>query len=262
MGQLREQRDTARKLRRKAWHLAEGLLPYAKATLEIGAEALWPTRCAICDLPGETLCASCAAKLNFIDQNRACPRCGAPFGSVQCCECNAVMLAAAGRSEPPFERAVCALGYDSDAKALVSTYKDHGEQRLAKDMALIMARCIPPAWIEQGASVTFVPATEAALKKRGFDHVQLLSAEIARLVRLPHESIFARPKRLDQRELSRAERLANMRRHLALSPDARVPRCVIIVDDVCTTGATLFAACDALGESPVERIFCLTLARA
>ena len=68
----------------------------ARLTSEALLETLWPTRCAVCDTPGEVLCAPCSLNLSHIDWWRACPRCGAPFGRVQCSECNPVMLGATG----------------------------------------------------------------------------------------------------------------------------------------------------------------------
>ena len=53
-------------------------------------ETLWPTRCALCDTPGKLLCPRCARSLEFIDYYRACPRCGSPWGSLQCDRCNPV----------------------------------------------------------------------------------------------------------------------------------------------------------------------------
>ncbi len=53
-------------------------------------ETLWPTRCALCDTPGKLLCPQCARSLEFIDYYRACPRCGSPWGSLQCDRCNPV----------------------------------------------------------------------------------------------------------------------------------------------------------------------------
>ena len=75
---------------------------YAEAAAQAVAETLWPTRCAICDEPGELLCERCKSELPFIDLWRACPICGAPWGHTQCTECNPVMLAATGREKVAF----------------------------------------------------------------------------------------------------------------------------------------------------------------
>ncbi len=252
---------TTESLRESIRELAHSAAPYVRTTGEILAEALWPTRCAVCDAPGRTLCESCARNLAYIDWNRACPRCGAPFGTVQCCECNPVMLSAAERQELPFERLVSAVSYNDAAKAIASTFKDKGERRLAQDMACAMSRCIPPEWLTQNAVITFVPASKAAFRKRGFDHAELLCKALAEILEIECTSLLARPRSFDQRALSRKQRAENMKGRLELLPEVEVAQNVIVVDDVCTTGATLFAACDALAQGGAQLIRCVTFAR-
>ncbi|MEO2484083.1 double zinc ribbon domain-containing protein, partial [Eggerthella lenta] len=97
---------------------------YGRGAAEAIAETLWPTRCAVCDTPGEVLCAPCSLNLSHIDWWRACPRCGAPFGRVQCSECNDVLMSVAGRDEPPFDACTSAVAFDDAAARIVRTWKD------------------------------------------------------------------------------------------------------------------------------------------
>ena len=240
-----------------------------RLALETIAEALWPTRCAVCDQPGAVLCNACRKTLPFIDAWRACPACGAPFGLVQCSECNPVALASGGRKAPPLSGAASALALDDQAHRIVTAYKDHGERRLASAMAHIMARYIPPSWTAQSPesiALTHIPATTAAVRRRGFDHAELLTSELSHATGFKHEALLARPSSHDQRKLSRQRRQKNMAGRFQTLPGAfpraRPSEAVIIVDDVCTTGATLYAACDALMESGVKTVYGLTFARA
>ena len=224
-------------------------------------ETLWPTRCAVCDAPGELLCNACRAELPFIDLWRACPKCGAPFGSIQCTECCEVMLAEIGRTELPFTAAIQALTLDDRTHRLISVYKDRGERRLAEVIARIIADYLPPEWPERAEAFVWIPATSAAERRRGFDHAELIAEALARELGLPAISLFARPKSRDQRLLSSRERLENMHDCLHLLPDVSPPRSLILMDDVYTTGATMLAACDALSEGGAEEVFCLNAIR-
>ncbi len=231
-------------------------------------ETLWPTRCALCDRPDVLLCDDCRSLLPFIDVWQACPFCGAPFERVQCSSCFSIWHS---EDDPPFVQAVSATMLNDASRRLVLTYKDAGEQRLSFVIAELMAPYIPPAWRACEPVISFVPATQAARERRGFDHAQLLAQSLAEVSGIPCVALFQRPQAEDQRGLGRTQRLQNMEKHLALLPriDRRkLPQRILLIDDVYTTGATMRAACKAIREVAIEAsievplICCLTFARA
>lgn len=230
--------------------------------MDIASEALWPSRCVLCDKPGTVLCAECQRALPFIDSLLACPRCGAAFGRVQCTECNSTMLAPFGYTRPPYDQAASPLILTEAVRRIVVTYKDRGGRGLARPMAELMKRYLFPAWLERRPLITFVPATNAARRRRGFDHAELLARELSWMAGTEFSPALAVPNRRDQRELARAGRIGNMRKSLHTLAGASIAGDVILVDDVCTTGATLFAASEALKAAGAARVFCLTFARA
>lgn len=234
---------------------------YGRAAAEAMAETLWPTRCAVCDEPGEVLCDRCRIRLPYLDWWRACPRCGAPFGRVQCSECNPVILGAAGLTELPFDGCASAAVYGDDVARIVRTWKDAGERRLVEEMATLMARVVPPAWLAERPAVVPVPATSAALRRRGFDHGTELAGAVAAQLGLDTIPLLARPKARDQRALARRGRIANMEGRFRALPGADAPTTALIVDDVYTTGSTLFAATEAIRAAGAHHIYALTFAR-
>ena len=128
-------------------------------------------------------------------------------------------------------------------------------------MAEIMVPYVAPSWREEASAVTFVPASATAYRNRGFDHADLLAHEVAGELGLPCVGMLQRPKSRDQRRLSRTARLANLEGSMSALSEAGIPHTVIMVDDVCTTGATLSAAADALKKAGAETVWCLTFAR-
>ena len=239
---------------------ANELLSLAK---DAALETAWPTRCAICDKPGLLLCQECRKTLPYIDRWSACPRCGAPHGLVQCTECNETVLEHVGRTRYPFESCAQVVTLDERTGRIILTYKDFGEQRLAQTMAALMAYALPHDWRLSLDFVSFIPSSEQAYRKRGFDHMQQLSWWFAKYVRIKHQSLFLRPEKKDQRELSRKERFRNMANSFQLknkaAPDQKA---ILLIDDVFTSGATLSAASDALLEAGAQSVRCLTFARA
>lgn len=236
------------------------------------AELLWPTRCVGCDAPGTLLCDACRARLPLIDQPRACPRCGAPFGELVCTECTSCHADDEGAAPdlsavellPTVLDGVCcagALAWPLDA--LVRTYKDAGERRVAPILADLLAQalCATRAFdVRSVDALVFVPATPAAFARRGFDHMEAVARHLARLLGLPAHDVLARGGVRDQRRLSRADRLANARDDVVCCEELDGAS-VLLVDDVLTTGATLLACARALRWAGASRVAGACVAR-
>lgn len=243
-------------------HISKQVRKALTTAAAVGLETLWPTRCAVCDHHGELLCDDCRQHLPYIDANLACPRCGAPFGATVCTECNDEMLALFQLEQFPFKQMVSAVALTDQSRRLVTVFKDSGEQRLAQEIAHIMAACIPPAWLLQEPLIAFVPATKRALLERGFDHMELVAAALSDEIGIPAAHLLTVGPSQDQRQLGRQQRASNMAQRFAVRPGATVPSAVILLDDVTTTGATLYAAAETLREAGAKNLFALTFARA
>lgn len=226
---------------------------------EVVSETLWPTRCALCDRPQLLLCPDCEGSLPFIDLWRACPYCGAAYGLCQCDQCNPVVLGSIDRRQLPFAGCASAVIFNAETGHLVRTFKDNGEQRLAKVFAAMMARSMPKGW--PISAVGFIPASASAYRQRGFDHGKLLGEAVAAELSLPLVSAFQRPRTKDQRRLSAMDRKRNLASRFSLMSDLSLPSQMLLVDDVLTTGATLGAAADTLLAAGVEAVYGLTFAR-
>ncbi|MGI6104593.1 MAG: ComF family protein [Raoultibacter sp.] len=201
-------------------------------------------------------------ELSYIDHWRRCERCGAPFGAVQCSECNPVVMADLGMKKPPYTACVSVANFDAASARLITTYKDKNEQRLASALGSMMCEVIPPKWLEVNPDmqISFVPASAKALRRRGFDHAELLAREVGWGLSLPVTSLFERPASKDQRSLTRHERIFNMEQRFRVL-EKELPRSILLVDDVYTTGSTLSFASKKLLERGAKSVYCLTFAR-
>ncbi|MDR3053640.1 MAG: ComF family protein [Coriobacteriales bacterium] len=220
-------------------------------------ELLWPTRCIGCEKPGALLCPSCFVALPFIDRALACERCGAPFGTLLCTECNT----ADGPREFAFTQAACAFEFKDIVARMIVAYKDQSERRLAPLLARFVQQALPPEWQRWADAISYIPCDRRALRKRGFDHMQHLAAASADLVGLPAVALLRKGASTDQRKLGRAGREENMT--TAFSADERVamPRHVLLLDDVFTTGATLDAASRVLLAAGAAEVRVASVAR-
>lgn len=266
--------------------LFETIKQSAQLLAYVSAETLWPTRCAICDEVGELICNTCLRKLPYIDQLFCCTTCGAAFRKAICTECNHFILSWKHLDEFPLDGCISAVQLSNDTRRIITCYKDRGEQRLARVIASITADAIPARWISQSVLVP-IPTRKEALRQRGFDHLQLIAKSVSELTGIPLWNILAPAprKRQDQRALNGQERLNNMRHsfhvtkpwlvamgatsHITPKDSHSIPNSdlkdgtrFILIDDVFTTGATLFAAAEELRHSGALIVSGLTFARA
>lgn len=264
-------------------------------------ETISPTRCVVCDMPGSVLCEGCASSLPFIDLALACPRCGAPFGRTLCTECPMPGSESAllhPEEAFPFTQARAALSFEDGARKIISTYKDGDELRLDAVIASLLcaairgrtmgaeiprpsaaisseaerSREISPSlplqdWTQWADALVCVPASPEALLRRGFDHMERVAGIVARRTGMALVHALASCKgACDQRELGRRERLANRSGSFSLAADAvpeadALPRRIVLIDDVFTTGATLSAAAHVLLDGGAHEIRTVTCCR-
>lgn len=164
-------------------------------------DAMFPAQCAACNALGSALCATCAPLI--------------PAFSVA----------------HPSLRVFASGWYDGALRKAVLAVKDG-----RRDVAEALGARIAPA-IERGSILVPVPTTRARLRSRGVDGVALV-AETAALI--AGASVLRTLEHCGgdmQRGRTRGERLAAHDRFAAAAP---LEGCACtLVDDVCTTGATL-----------------------
>lgn len=188
----------------------------------------------------------------------SCPGCGRP-GWATCTSCRALLSAAAPfdvvRSLESFPAVSSAVVYEGPVRRLVAAHKERQARTATRDLAELLARSVSHRQPEGLLTLVPVPSTRRAVRERGYDSVRLIAEATARTLRRDGRSVQVVPalrhvRRLaDQASLDSAARWANLRGAMAAQP-LRGP--VVVVDDVCTTGATLSEACRALRAAGVE----------
>jgi ComF family protein len=211
---------------------------------------LLPRRCAVCRLPGGELCPTCRSRFNRLTGS-LCHRCGAPtaWPVARCRECSGRRLA--------FASARAAIAYDRAAASFVRAWKEQGLRRLAAAAADLVTEVLVPA----AHPLTFVPPDGDRNLERGHHPAERLAQELALRWELPLERILVRAGRSERQ---RGLPLAARRRNVAGAFRARkaVPRRIVLIDDVYTTGSTAAAAASALRKNGARMVHVVTFARA
>jgi ComF family protein len=216
-------------------------------------DIVFPPLCAGCDRPGSLLCERCLADVRLIDTASACPRCGAPGDGARCDECSGTVFV--------FDAARCAALLEPPVSRAVVLLKDAGERRYASLLSGLLAWAAE-GWLVDGAVLVPVPASPAAVRRRGFDHALDLARGLSRLTETPMTPVLRSALVADQRDLDRAGRFTNRREAFSLRHGIDVPPHPVLIDDVLTTGATLDAAARVLRSGGALTVRALTVARA
>lgn len=144
---------------------------------------------------------------------------------------------------------------DWRAREIVAALKYRRERRLAEFVAQALA-AITPA----GADLlTWVPATPARVRRRGFDQAEEIANAVAKLTAIPIRRSLRRGRRDSrQTERTRVERAAGP--DLSHVPEASSSGLVVVIDDVVTTGATLGVCRRVLVAAGASRVVGVTFA--
>lgn len=196
---------------------------------------------------------------------RKCPFCGKLTGKDLLCNQCAQTLPRCEkvRHGADFGRCAAPLYYEENVRRAILRYKFNGDMGALDCFGRMMAETAAEHYSGEFDAVTWVPVSKRRLRKRGFDQARYLAAslcvdwhvaplETLRKVRdNPPQSGIDDP----------AARRANvLDMYQAVSPEDFAGKRLLLVDDICTTGATLAECARTLKAAGAADVMCLTLA--
>ena len=115
----------------------------------------------------------------------------------------------------------------------------------------------------QADALVPVPVHATRKKTRGFNQAEILARVIGKKLGIPvmPEMLVRNKKTLPQKDLSAAERLKNLSGAFAAGEIPEGIRSVILVDDIYTTGSTLYHMVQLLEAIGIKEVLTFSLAR-
>ncbi|WP_309678408.1 ComF family protein [Polaromonas sp.] len=231
------------------------------------------SQCAVCrSWPAHQVCAPCVAR--FAAPPRRCVRCALalPADLSLGLRSGPDLCAACVRQPPPLDGALATLPYAYPWSTLIAGYKFGEQPGWAAFFAHLMLRTpgLPQLLGDLQTSdwVLPMPLSEQRLQSRGFNQAWELASALAAQsgtaagtdARLLLRVKNTRP----QSQLSRQARLANVKGAFLVDPLRQGEldgRSVVLVDDVMTSGASIFTAAQALRDAGAAHVTAVLLAR-
>ncbi|GIW65940.1 MAG: phosphoribosyl transferase [Candidatus Parcubacteria bacterium] len=108
--------------------------------------------------------------------------------------------------------------------------------------------------------LTYVPLSKKVERERGFNQTKILAKKIAKNLKLPLFEKIEKIKETEfQAKLDYQQRLKNIQN--CFKAKDKPPKNLIIIDDIITTGTTLFELAKNLRESGSKNILALTICK-
>ena len=200
--------------------------------------------------------------MEFCSESICCIKCGKPiesFGKKQLC------YFCANEKTKYFNRITSVFIYKGLASDAVKRFKSKGLTSYAETFTQCLVSQIADEY--NGINLDFIcgimPNNSKKSKRKDFDQVQLLCERLSLKLGLPYKrKIFVRTRNTEkQSTLGFAERRINLKDSVKVNPRCDVKdQTVLLIDDVCTTRASIIEYSRALKAAGVKSVYAATVA--
>lgn len=219
-------------------------------------DVVFPPVCANCRKLGDLICASCYDQINWITRP-LCACCGqtCPPTAVTCPSCLAQPL--------PLTQIRAATHFAEPIPTIIHKMKYEGMFALANPLGQLLVDAWPH-WQTAVDLVVPIPLHPTRYKKRGYNQAALLAKQFTHQLGFEYAPNLLQRTRATQPQvgLHANERQSNMANAFQAAHQTITDRHILLIDDVCTTGATLTAAAEALLAAGAASVSGYCVARA
>ena len=219
-------------------------------------DLFFPPRCVGCGREGRFLCSSCVDRTPGI-ATPWCAKCGQHLAAGASCQsCAAYPLSLEGIRS--------AYAYEPPLIEAITQFKYHSVRAMGEEMGELLGRFLTLHPLAVDVIVP-VPLHPTRRRERGYNQAELLCVALGHRLGIPLAPDALRRVRntLPQAHMDSTEdRRLNVAGAFTPGVESVDGKGVLLVDDVCTTGATLSACGDALNAAGAAVVWGLTLARA
>lgn len=220
---------------------------------------IYPPRCPVCDdairqRRGERiwLCDGCVGKIKPVKQP-SCYKCGKQLDDDErefCHDCTV--------RTHNYERGVAAFNYSDSMKKSMYAFKYNNRREYAAFYAETLianyGRIIRDWSVE---ALIPVPLHPSRYRKRGYNQAEVLAGQLgSRLgIKVDSEMLVRVKKTTPQKELKDKERNNNIENAFQIAKNGVKYKCIALIDDIYTTGATVDECALTLKAGGVDKVY-------
>lgn len=210
--------------------------------LEAFLDLLFPPKCPFCrkvqDRPG--ICPQCEKALPWTEDAESL------------------------REGPGGLRCAAPLWYEDLARDGLLRLKFQGVSASAEPLGELIARCAAEQFSGEFDTVTWVPVSRRRLRERGYDQARLLAEAACRLwdtkpVRLLEKTTHNPAQSGISGAAARRANVLGV--YEPVNPEQIRGKRILLIDDICTTGATLTECIRVLRDAGAEAVMCAAVAQ-
>lgn len=219
---------------------------------------LYPPRCPVCDqISAQGICTECRRKIQFIEKNY-CMKCGKPLENSQgeyCRDCRT--------KRHVFVRNRALVSYRGPVKLSLYQMKYGNRREYAVTYGREMAKALGP-WIKYIGITRIVPVPlhPARKRRRGYNQAEYIARAIGKELQLPVDTriLYRIRNTKPQKKLNDQQRRQNLSRAFEVRKRVEQRECILLIDDIYTTGSTLDAAADCLQRATGCQVYAAAIA--
>lgn len=162
-------------------------------------------------------------------------------------------------------RCVSSFFYGGSVRRMILRVKYHERIQFLSQVAVILEKDIRAVYPDADFDIiTFVPMHKTDLGERGYNQSEILAKHLAKRMQIPCAETLLKIKHTKkQQKCTYHERKNNLRGAFKPADKSMIEgRNILIIDDIITTGSTLYECCKTLNKAKPRLVCCATIANA
>lgn len=219
--------------------------------MELFLNLVYPKYCLLCLQKGDYICDNCKKKFTYFEKP-ICPVCLGVLRSKN------YFIHKICRIHSPLDGLFPLIQYDEIARLILTEAK----YKFGKEILYEIAKMLKCTYSNLPFSIDYlvpVPMNKIKFEKRGFNQAEVIAQKINR----NYKNVLIKiNSTTSQASLNRNKRLLNLKNSFLVNKNFNVQnKNIVLIDDVSTTGATLFECAKVLKLDGAKRVYAITWAK-